>query len=239
MVGLISKVNLSACRFIGISAQVKQLKFGSSSCFQTSQTKLLESCSRLPVVQLSIKQFSTDSPTSKEIMENEPEKLFSSVDILMKGHENSVLSSYVKACTLTAQCLNITIFDTVTPKAIYDRLTFLKSANNHRRHKVQYEMRTYKRVVQLKFLTESTANTYLEYIQRNIPAGVAMEVHKREVQRIPSKIREQMANNITKLSNTDWERESSYMEKRYISKDMTKGDFEEYLTTKPYLVGTT
>lgn len=31
---------------------------------------------------------------------------------------------------------------------------------------------------QLKHLTGSTANVYLEYIQRNLPEGVAMEVTK-------------------------------------------------------------
>ena len=34
-------------------------------------------------------------------------------------------------------------------------------------------------------LTESTASTYLEYIQRNLPEGVAMKVTKYERKKLP------------------------------------------------------
>lgn len=43
---------------------------------------------------------------------------------------------------------------------------------------VQYEFRTYFRFMQFHRLTGSTADTFLEYIQRNLPEGVAMKVTK-------------------------------------------------------------
>ena len=41
-------------------------------------------------------------------------------------------------------------------------------------------------------VTESTKDTYLEYIQRNLPEGVAMKVTTREMRRLPEEIRENM-----------------------------------------------
>ena len=178
------------------------------------------------------------SSESKPVEKNEPEKLFREIDIYLKSHENSVLKSYTEFCVLAANELEIKVNKVLHPKAIYDRLTFLKSAHVHKKHRVQYEMRTYKRVIQLKYLTNSTANVYLEYIQRNIPAGVAMHVHKWEIQRIPDHIKEQIKKNMNQLNDEDWEREAEEMMKMKISRDMTEADFEEYITTKPHLLGT-
>jgi len=50
---------------------------------------------------------------------------------------------------------------------------------------VQYETRTYYRLVRLEKLTGSTADTFLEYVQRNLPEGVAMKVTRRQVMELP------------------------------------------------------
>lgn len=54
----------------------------------------------------------------------------------------------------------------------------LKSAHVHKKHRVQYEIRTYYRYLDFLKLTGSTADTFLEYLQRNLPEGVAMKVTK-------------------------------------------------------------
>ena len=41
-------------------------------------------------------------------------------------------------------------------------------------------------------LTESTKDTYLEYIQRNLPEGVAMKVTLDELKRLPQNIQKTM-----------------------------------------------
>ena len=41
-------------------------------------------------------------------------------------------------------------------------------------------------------LTESTAATFLEYIQRNLPEGVAMKVTKYERKKFPDVVNEQI-----------------------------------------------
>lgn len=49
----------------------------------------------------------------------------------------------------------------------------------------QYEWRTYFRIIQFKYLTGSTADTFLEYIERNLPEGVAMRVSKHQLEQLP------------------------------------------------------
>lgn len=63
-------------------------------------------------------------------------------------------------------------------KAKHDRMTLLKCKTGNKKHRVQYEIRTWYRFMEFAKLTESTADTYLEYIQRNLPEGVFMKVTK-------------------------------------------------------------
>jgi len=51
-------------------------------------------------------------------------------------------------------------------------------------------MRTLYRCLELEHLTGSTADVYLEYIQRNLPEGVAMEVTKTRLEQLPGHIKE-------------------------------------------------
>ena len=61
-----------------------------------------------------------------------------------------------------------------------ERQICLRSAFVHKKHREQYEWRTYVLIAKLLNLTESTADTYLEYIERNLPEGCSMIVHKYE-----------------------------------------------------------
>ena len=49
-------------------------------------------------------------------------------------------------------------------------------------------MRTYYRIYEFKYLTGSTCSTLLEYIQRNLPAGVSMYVTKTRLECLPESI---------------------------------------------------
>lgn len=39
--------------------------------------------------------------------------------------------------------------------------------------------------MQYKYLTGSTADTFLEYIERNVPEGVAMRVSRHQIEPLP------------------------------------------------------
>lgn len=75
-------------------------------------------------------------------------------------------------------------------KSEKDRITLLKSVFIYKKHRVQYEIRTYYRFMHFHRLTGSTLDTFLEYIQRNLPEGVAMKATKIEVQALPDHLKE-------------------------------------------------
>lgn len=73
-------------------------------------------------------------------------------------------------------------------KAEKERHTLLRCVHIYKKHRVQYEIRTYFRFIHLQRLTGSTCDTYLEYIERNLPEGCAMKVTKVECQKLPEHI---------------------------------------------------
>ncbi|XP_072559066.1 small ribosomal subunit protein uS10m [Paramormyrops kingsleyae] len=125
---------------------------------------------------------------------DEADVLYGKVEVLVKGHDKAVLDSYEFFTTVAAQELGITIGQVYEPKKKIERLTVLKSVHIHKKHRVQYEMRTHYRCIEFLRLTGSTAEVFLEYIQRNLPEGVAMEVTKTAIEKIPDHILEPLWN---------------------------------------------
>ncbi|GAB0088885.1 28S ribosomal protein S10, mitochondrial [Sergentomyia squamirostris] len=126
---------------------------------------------------------------NKEIAQaNEPEldKLFSKLEIELRGADPAVLKSYSWFATTAAENLNIEVGKCwAENKPYFDRLILLRSVHIFKKHRVQYEMRTYFRYMNFHKLTGSTLDTFLEYIERNIPEGVALKATKVEVQAMP------------------------------------------------------
>nr|XP_032821037.1 28S ribosomal protein S10, mitochondrial isoform X2 [Petromyzon marinus] len=137
------------------------------------------------------------SATSLVHVSEEPDVLYKRLIVRVKAHERPLLDSYEFFITRTAQFLNIPIHSVYEPRRKIERLTVLKSVHIYKKHRVQYEMRTHFRVIELKYLTGSTANVYLEYIQRNLPEGVAMEVTRHTIEQIPEHI-----------ANPEWKKEA-------------------------------
>uniref|UniRef100_A0A1A8GVZ4 Small ribosomal subunit protein uS10m n=1 Tax=Nothobranchius korthausae TaxID=1143690 RepID=A0A1A8GVZ4_9TELE len=132
------------------------------------------------------------SVPSKITVTEEPDTLFQKVVVLVKGHDRAVLDSYEFFVTTAANELGITIGKVFEPPKDIERFTLLKSVHIYKKHRVQYEMRTHFRCIELLHLTGCTAQVYLEYIQRNLPEGVAMEVTKTVMEKIPDHILEPM-----------------------------------------------
>ncbi|XP_015266595.1 PREDICTED: 28S ribosomal protein S10, mitochondrial isoform X1 [Gekko japonicus] len=120
---------------------------------------------------------------------DEPDTLYKKLAVLVKGHDRTVLDSYEYFIVLAAKELGISVEKVEEPPKKIERFTLLKSVHIYKKHRVQYEMRTHYRCVELKHLTGSTANVYLEYIQRNLPEGVAMEVKKTRLEELPEHIK--------------------------------------------------
>ncbi|XP_041831717.1 probable 28S ribosomal protein S10, mitochondrial [Melanotaenia boesemani] len=132
------------------------------------------------------------STPSRITVTEEPDTLFQKVDILVKGHDRAVLDSYETFATSAAKELSITISKIFEPPKDIERFTLLKSVHIFKNHRVQYEMRTHYRQIELSHITGSTTQVYLEYIQRNLPEGVAMEVTKTAMEKVPDHILEPM-----------------------------------------------
>ncbi|XP_055045615.1 small ribosomal subunit protein uS10m [Misgurnus anguillicaudatus] len=131
---------------------------------------------------------STTSHSPAVTITDESDTLYQKLSVLVKGHDKSVLDSYEFFATLAAQELGLTLDKVFEPPKHIDKLTLLKSVHIFKKHRVQYEMRTHYRCVEISRVTGSTAQVYLEYIQRNLPEGVAMEVTKTAVEKIPEHI---------------------------------------------------
>ena len=120
---------------------------------------------------------------------NEPDRLYKTLEIEVKGHDQAVMNSYEKFVSMAAKELDVNISKIWTPPKFIKRYTLLKSVHIYKKHRVQYEMRTYFRVIQLEHVTGSTADTLLEYIQRNLPEGMAMKVTRHAIEAIPKHIK--------------------------------------------------
>jgi len=147
----------------------------------------------------------------------EPDQLFHHIDILVGAHDNPVLNSYVKYMQIACKELEIKT-DCMQIKPIYMRRQLLKSAHVHKKWRVNYEIRDYRQVLRLYRLTGTSANVVLEYFQRNIPAGVMMQVNKFEMLEAPENV---------KIKAPD----SGEIERF----ELKERDYELYQTSRPYV----
>jgi len=122
----------------------------------------------------------------------QPDALYKTIELEMLAYETAVLDSYEWFVVAAATHLGIPIGQRWAPvklngKAVYEhrRFNLLRSVFVHKKHQVHYEVRTYHRILNLHKLTGSTADTFLEYIERNLPEGVGLKVTKFQVMKMP------------------------------------------------------
>ncbi|KAH8359184.1 hypothetical protein KR093_004947, partial [Drosophila rubida] len=134
---------------------------------------------------------STPSTSSVSAAPAEPDQLYSKLEIELRGVDPAVLKSYTWFATTAAEHLGIELGKCWSPrKAHHERMTLLKSVHIYKKHRVQYEIRTHFRYMNFHKLTGSTLDTFLEYIERNLPEGVALQASKTELQQIPEHLRQ-------------------------------------------------
>ncbi|XP_071453955.1 small ribosomal subunit protein uS10m [Hetaerina americana] len=130
--------------------------------------------------------FQESPPAASE----EFDKLYKTVELEMRAYEPSVLKSYSWFTTTAAKELGIKVGECwAVKKPDHDRFSLLKSIHIYKKHQVQYEVRTYFRFAKFHCLTSSTADTFLEYIERNLPEGVGLKVTKVAIERLPDHIK--------------------------------------------------
>ncbi|NP_001155731.1 28S ribosomal protein S10, mitochondrial [Acyrthosiphon pisum] len=127
----------------------------------------------------------------------ELDKLYKTIEFECRSNDRAVLRSYTQFATMAANELGIQIGKCWSPrKAHHERYTLLRSIHVHKRCRVQYEVRTWFRFIHFHKLTGSTAETFLEYVQRNLPEGVALKVTKVLLENIPESVSSHMTSEI-------------------------------------------
>lgn len=121
----------------------------------------------------------------KQVQAVLPDKLFSSVEIEYRGHDKAVLKSYTSFLQQVCQHLEISQGRHEVLPYIRWVQPALRSKFVHKKYKLHYETRTHISKMEILNVTGSTASTFLEYIQRNIPEGVGMRVGLTELQPLP------------------------------------------------------
>ncbi|XP_064108267.1 small ribosomal subunit protein uS10m-like [Macrobrachium nipponense] len=154
--------------------------FANSRCFPTRQNVSASLSVKYPH-----QKYSQHSPN---LVPTEPDKLYSMVEVECRGHETAVLQSYLTFVSTAAGHLDVTLQEVEWPRKHIQRWTLLKSVHIYKKHRVQYEVRTHFLIMRFVKLTGSTADTFLEYIQRNLPEGIAMKVTKHELQKLPEHV---------------------------------------------------
>ncbi|XP_031834470.1 mitochondrial ribosomal protein S10 [Nomia melanderi] len=133
--------------------------------------------------------FSTECVNVESIKKPPADNLYKKIELEVKGNEPAVLRSYGEFIVMAAEHLEIKSGRNIAlPKPVHEKLTVLKSVHIYKKHRVQYERRTYFRYLDFYHLTGSTADTFLEYIERNLPEGVAMKVTKIQLQTLPESV---------------------------------------------------
>jgi small subunit ribosomal protein S10 len=140
-------------------------------------------------IKAAVATYSTATTKTEKVGTNNAEydDLYKSVVVEVRGHDRAVLDSYEKFVVLAAGHLDCPLRwrRGNHPHRFIERWTLLKSRFSNRKHMRQYEMRTYFKTLKFAHLTGSTCDTLLEYIQRNLPEGVAMHVYKTKLLPLP------------------------------------------------------
>lgn len=150
-----------------------------------------------PIAQLPTRANSQEAPSQTQVSEK-PEQDDASLDKLYKylwlrcaGHEREVLDSYERFVRTAAEHLDVPYVKTEEPLRTIKRKTLLASRFVKKKYRVQYESRNYYRHILFKNLTGSTADTFLEYIERNVPAGVLLIVERHQLGELPFELETQ------------------------------------------------
>ncbi|CAH8433583.1 unnamed protein product [Heterobilharzia americana] len=108
----------------------------------------------------------------------ERDELYKKVLITVKGHEPMVLKSYETFVIKVCENLSLNFQGDTRNRPKFLRLSMNRSPFIYKKQQRQYEFRTHYKYFTIKYVTGCTADVFLEYIQRNLPEGVAMEVEK-------------------------------------------------------------
>ncbi|KAG5442335.1 28S ribosomal protein S10, mitochondrial [Clonorchis sinensis] len=131
----------------------------------------------------------TDSNRPRDGEETaERDVLYKKIVLTVKGHEPEVLQSYQSFVQEVCENLALDLHCDTRNRPTFKRLSLNKSPFIYKKHQRQYEFRTYYKYFTISRITGCTADVFLEYVQRNLPEGVAMECTRHRLEKLPEAI---------------------------------------------------
>ncbi|CAM4782630.1 unnamed protein product [Rotaria magnacalcarata] len=106
------------------------------------------------------------------------DELYKRLCVEVRGHDPAVLESYERFVRLVSTELAVQLVNVENPPFFTERWTLLRSKFAKKKYWREYEIRTYYKKFNFKHITGSTADTFLEYVQRNLPEGIMMIVER-------------------------------------------------------------
>ena len=115
-------------------------------------------------------------------------RFYREIVLELYGHDRAVLTSYIKYVRYAAALLSLHCSPPVSYRRSIDKYVVNKSPFKHGSYKAQYEIRVNQKALYLWNVTGTTADVFLEYIQRNLAAGLGMNVQLQAMEPLPKSI---------------------------------------------------
>uniref|UniRef100_A0A0R3RRB9 Small ribosomal subunit protein uS10m n=1 Tax=Elaeophora elaphi TaxID=1147741 RepID=A0A0R3RRB9_9BILA len=131
-------------------------------------------------------------PSFKQDSTVDLDRLFSRIQLEYRGHDKAVLKSYTTFLKTVCHHLELDVVSIKVFPYVWWIQNALRAKFAKKKNQIHYETRTHIRQFTIRHVTGSTASTFLEYIQRNIPEGVAMKVTYDEITVLPEIIQRKM-----------------------------------------------
>ncbi|VDK73579.1 unnamed protein product [Onchocerca ochengi] len=132
------------------------------------------------------------TPSFEQDSSVELDRLFTRVQLEYRGHDKAVLKSYTTFLKAVCNHLKLEVVSIKVFPYVWWIQNALRAKFAKKKNQLHYETRTHIRQFTIQNVTGSTASTFLEYIQRNIPEGVAMKVTYDEIAGLPEIIQNKM-----------------------------------------------
>ncbi|KAI1724664.1 ribosomal protein s10p/S20e domain-containing protein [Ditylenchus destructor] len=120
------------------------------------------------------------------------DKLFRSVQLDIYGHQKEVMFSYMSYLKLVCSHLEVKKSKVLRLPTVKWYQYALRCKFAKKKYKLHYETRTHIHRLSLYDVTGSTASTFLEYTQRNLPEGIGMKVTYDELCFLPDMVLEKL-----------------------------------------------
>eukprot|EP00043_Microstomoeca_roanoka_P015093 m.150420 g.150420 ORF g.150420 m.150420 type:complete len:203 (-) comp16175_c3_seq1:20-628(-) len=175
------------CRAPVLAAAARQVMLPTFSAMSTST-----SLSSTPLLALAMQSRNLASTsratgvTSYDIKKHSESGLFTSMTIKAESWNYAVLDSFFGFIERTADELGIERNGRVSLPTHRKRYTVLSSPHVSKKHRSQYELKTHKRCIKIKNVTEETASAFIDYIMTHAPPGIASRVIMRAAEKMPN-----------------------------------------------------